>query len=102
MESTLDGYSPQADSSALSRSSPLSSYGNDSHDGGNTAATSMSSSEQLADFKIIDTTLREGEQFATAFFDTEQKFKIARALDDFGVEYVCSPPLASAAGSLCS
>ena len=58
----------------------------------------MSSSERLAGFNIIDTTLREGEQFATAFFDTEQKFKIAHALDDFGVEYVRLT--ASAAGVL--
>lgn len=42
----------------------------------------------LSNFKIIDTTLREGEQFATAFFDTEQKIKIAKALDHIGVDYV--------------
>lgn len=42
-------------------------------------------------FKIIDSTLREGEQFATAFFDTVQKTKIAKALDDFGVQYVRLP-----------
>ncbi|KAK3078041.1 Saccharopine dehydrogenase [Coniosporium uncinatum] len=39
-------------------------------------------------FKIIESTLREGEQFANAFFDTETKIKIARALDDFGVDYI--------------
>ena len=39
-------------------------------------------------FKIIESTLREGEQFANAFFDTEKKIEIARALDDFGVDYV--------------
>jgi homocitrate synthase len=39
-------------------------------------------------FKIIESTLREGEQFANAFFDTKKKIEIARALDDFGVDYV--------------
>lgn len=57
-------------------------------DGLNTAATSMRSSCNLSNFSIIDSTLREGEQFATAHFTTEQKLQIARALDDFGVEYV--------------
>lgn len=48
----------------------------------------MRSSGSLANFSIIDTTLREGEQFATAYFTTETKMKIAKALDDIGVEYV--------------
>jgi homocitrate synthase len=39
-------------------------------------------------WKIIDTTLREGEQFSKASFRTEDKVEIARALDTFGVEYV--------------
>lgn len=39
-------------------------------------------------FSIIESTLREGEQFANAFFDTEQKLEIARLLDAFGVEYL--------------
>ncbi|GKU08619.1 homocitrate synthase [Fusarium langsethiae] len=51
-------------------------------------ATSMRSSGSLANFKIIDTTLREGEQFATAYFTTEKKMEIAKALDDIGVEYL--------------
>lgn len=45
----------------------------------------------LSNFKIIDSTLREGEQLATAFFDTAQKIEIAKALDDFRVEYVRLP-----------
>ncbi|KAJ1864997.1 homocitrate synthase lys21 [Coemansia sp. RSA 2703] len=42
----------------------------------------------VADFKIIESTLREGEQFANAFFSTEKKIEIAKALDEFGVEYL--------------
>ncbi|KAF2188219.1 homocitrate synthase [Zopfia rhizophila CBS 207.26] len=39
-------------------------------------------------FKIIESTLREGEQFANAYFDLDAKIKIAKALDDFGVDYI--------------
>ncbi len=39
-------------------------------------------------WKLIDTTLREGEQFAKTTFRTEDKIEIARALDTFGAEYV--------------
>ncbi|GAC1443516.1 MAG: homocitrate synthase [Chloroflexota bacterium] len=39
-------------------------------------------------FAIIDSTLREGEQFAKTNFSTGQKVEIALALDDFGVEYI--------------
>jgi homocitrate synthase len=39
-------------------------------------------------FAIIDSTLREGEQFSNAHYTTEQKIQIAKALDDFGVEYI--------------
>ncbi|KAJ7479617.1 hypothetical protein FB451DRAFT_1239411 [Mycena latifolia] len=47
-------------------------------------------------FSIIDSTLREGEQFADAFFDTETKIAIAKALDAFGVEYIeLTSPVAS-------
>ncbi|PTB40291.1 hypothetical protein M441DRAFT_459521 [Trichoderma asperellum CBS 433.97] len=38
-------------------------------------------------FKIIESTLREGEQFANAFFDTETKIRM-QALDEFGVDYI--------------
>jgi homocitrate synthase len=39
-------------------------------------------------WRIIDSTLREGEQFARGNFRTEDKIAIARALDAFGVEYI--------------
>ncbi len=42
----------------------------------------------LENFSIIESTLREGEQFANAFFNTEQKIEIARLLDALGVEYL--------------
>lgn len=42
----------------------------------------------VSNFKIIESTLREGEQFATAFFDTETKIKIAKALDAFGADCI--------------
>ncbi|KAJ3051529.1 mitochondrial Homoaconitase [Rhizophlyctis rosea] len=43
---------------------------------------------RVTNWSVIESTLREGEQFANAFFDTETKIKIAQALDDFGVEYI--------------
>ncbi|TPX44886.1 hypothetical protein SeLEV6574_g04229 [Synchytrium endobioticum] len=43
---------------------------------------------RVSNFSIIESTLREGEQFANAFFDTETKIRIAKALDEFGVEYI--------------
>ncbi|MBI3732876.1 MAG: homocitrate synthase [Chloroflexi bacterium] len=50
----------------------------------------------LDKFNIIESTLREGEQFVGANFTTEQKIRIAHALDGFGVEYIeLTSPLAS-------
>ncbi len=37
---------------------------------------------------LIDTTLREGEQFARSVFGTEDKIEIARALDQFGIDII--------------
>jgi homocitrate synthase len=37
-------------------------------------------------YSIIESTLREGEQFSTATFSTAQKLEIAGLLDDFGVD----------------
>lgn len=42
----------------------------------------------ISDFKIIESTLREGEQFVGASFTTKQKLEIAQTLDEFGVEYI--------------
>merc|ERR1712093_635765 len=51
----------------------------------------------VTNFKIIESTLREGEQFANAFFTTDKKLEIATLLDDFGVEYIeLTSPAASA------
>ena len=45
---------------------------------------------------ILDSTLREGEQFAGAFFSLEQRLTIARMLDAIGVTFIEVPsPIAS-------
>lgn len=45
---------------------------------------------------ILDSTLREGEQFAGAYFTLEQRLKIVRLLDAIGVELIEVPsPIAS-------
>jgi homocitrate synthase len=50
----------------------------------------------IDDFAIIESTLREGEQFVNAFFSREEKIQIATLLDAFGVEYLeLTSPLAS-------
>jgi homocitrate synthase len=52
-------------------------------------------------YSIIESTLREGEQFSTASFSTSQKMEIAGLLDDFGVEMIemtspCASPQSEA------
>lgn len=50
----------------------------------------------LTQFAIIESTLREGEQFASANFTPLQKMEIAEKLDEFGVEMLeLSSPVAS-------
>ncbi|MBI3536913.1 MAG: homocitrate synthase [Chloroflexi bacterium] len=50
----------------------------------------------LEQFNIIESTLREGEQFVGANFTRDDKLRIADALDEFGVEYIeLTSPLAS-------
>lgn len=52
--------------------------------------------DSIRNVNIVDSTLREGEQFAHAHFTTPQKVAIVRALDAFGVEYIeCTSPIAS-------
>jgi homocitrate synthase len=53
--------------------------------------------ERADTVRLIDTTLREGEQFAGACFRLEDKLEIARRLDQFGVDYVeLTSPVSSA------
>lgn len=56
----------------------------------------MADGEGRRGFSIIESTLREGEQFVNAFFTTAQKIRIATMLDALGVEYLeLTSPLAS-------
>jgi homocitrate synthase len=45
----------------------------------------------MNDLAILDSTLREGEQFAGAFFSLEQRLMIARLLDAVGVGFIEVP-----------
>ena len=52
-------------------------------------------------YSVIESTLREGEQFSTATFTTAQKLEIAGLLDEFGVEMIemtspCASPQSEA------
>ncbi|KAK0757952.1 hypothetical protein N5P37_009247 [Trichoderma harzianum] len=70
-----------------------------------TATATTSPYQHIADFisnvgkfKIIESTLREGEQFANAFFDTAKAIYSATALSEFGVDYIeLTSPCASPA-----
>ncbi|KAJ9623507.1 homocitrate synthase lys21 [Taxawa tesnikishii (nom. ined.)] len=80
----------------------VNGHANGSHDGFTKVETTSSQPYKSANpyqpvgdylsnisrFKIIESTLREGEQFANAYFDTETKIKIAKALDEFGVDCI--------------
>ncbi|HEX7022825.1 MAG TPA: homocitrate synthase, partial [Trueperaceae bacterium] len=51
---------------------------------------------QYRDWHIIDSTLREGEQFALSNFSLDDKIEIAKALDAFGVDFIeVTTPVAS-------
>jgi homocitrate synthase len=55
----------------------------------------MSITESVGDaaptLHIVDTTLREGEQFSGAHFTSEQRLALARQLDAFGVDLLETP-----------
>ncbi len=75
---------------------------NDTHHDAEPAVDSFTAARQqpglTRDWAIIESTLREGEQFANAFYSLEQKVEIARLLDGFGVEYLeLTSPMASPA-----
>ncbi|ARV58245.1 homocitrate synthase [Nostocales cyanobacterium HT-58-2] len=42
----------------------------------------------LSQFAIVESTLREGEQFCLANFSSNDKVEIAKALNNFGVDYI--------------
>ena len=53
---------------------------------------------RFRDWHLIDSTLREGEQFALGHFSLDDKIEIARALDAFGIEFIeLTTPVASPA-----
>ncbi|KAH7328711.1 HMGL-like-domain-containing protein [Stachybotrys elegans] len=89
-----DGDSAEL-SSSVGSISPCDTDESDDDAAGSPMTTNQNS-VILENWSIIDSTLREGEQFANAYFTTEQKMQIARALDDIGVEYIeLTSPVAS-------
>lgn len=53
-----------------------------------THARAVSTLPPMPKFSIVDSTLREGEQFATAQFGHHDRIYIAKTLDQLGVEYI--------------
>ena len=53
----------------------------------------------MISLNILDSTLREGEQFAGAYFSDDQRLEIARRLDLFGVAYLEVPSPAASPGA---
>ncbi|RYP53945.1 hypothetical protein DL768_001167 [Monosporascus sp. mg162] len=89
-----------ADAAAVATNGPTTSNGTHPVQGQPKSSPYQSVQDYLSNvgkYKIIESTLREGEQFVNSFFDTETKIKIAKALDSFGVDYIeltnpCSSP----------
>ena len=52
------------------------------------AAAEAARSRKLPTFAVVDTTLREGEQFATGEFTYQDRLYIATTLDRIGVDYI--------------
>lgn len=48
----------------------------------------LSTNASLPKFYIVDSTLREGEQFSTTEFTTQDRMYIAKTLDKLGVDYI--------------
>lgn len=60
------------------------------------ARASLAQAHSSFNWNIIDSTLREGEQFARGNFSRDDKLEIAKALDAFGVEFIeVTTPIAS-------
>ena len=60
--------------------------------------SNRSGGRPIGEYAIIESTLREGEQFVNAFFSPDEKVEIAQMLDEFGVEYMeLTSPCASPA-----
>lgn len=53
----------------------------------------------MISLNILDSTLREGEQFSGAYFDDRQRLEIARRLDLFGVAFLEVPSPAASPGT---
>lgn len=54
----------------------------------------------FGEVRILDSTLREGEQFASTYFSSEDRIALAKRLDAFGVDFieVSSPVVSARAG----
>lgn len=54
----------------------------------------------FGEVRILDSTLREGEQFASTYFSSEDRVALAKRLDAFGVDFieVSSPVVSARAG----
>lgn len=102
MNGQSNGHSSNGSNGTNGHSANGQSNGSGSHPGYTGIATPRHASKNpyqpvgdflsnVSNFKIIESTLREGEQFANAFFDTAKKIEIAKALDEFGVDYVSRP-----------
>jgi homocitrate synthase len=55
------------------------------------SSTADSAGDAAPTLHIVDTTLREGEQFSGAHFTSEQRLALARQLDAFGVDLLETP-----------
>jgi len=54
----------------------------------NPLSTVNKRTSNLRNYAIVDSTLREGEQFSSAYFTSQDRRDIAKMLSQFGVEYI--------------